>query len=793
MSKAPTHKNLQKRILELEQLCTARANTIEELAKYRDIISSTTDGIAFLDENYRYVVVNDAYELFSGLKRHELIGLTVADYLGKDVFNHSIKPHFDRCMTGEIVHYQEWINYPILGQRFVDITYSPYRDSNNAICGVIASTRDITERKHAETEQQITMTLLHLLHEETDGRDLAGKVTGLMREWSGCEAVGIRLREGEDYPYYETRGFPSAFVNAETRLTAVDDNGEFRRECNDEVILECMCGSVIKGRFNEDDLPCFTSRGSFWTNSTTELLNGFAGDDQPIRLRGHCNAAGYESVALVPLLTGKHRLGLLQFNDRQKDRFDERIITLLERLASYLALGFLQRKTAKVLRESEDKYKGLVNNLPGTAYQFRVTERGEQRFTFIGEGCYELFGLHSEEIQANSSHMLDRIPQRDADAVQQAIAQSAKTLCRYDLEHRVIHNDGRIIWIRAISTPKKLTGGDIIWDGIAIDITKRKEAEADLLQSYNDILMREQIAKHFLISAHDDLFNDVLDLLLGRFEAGYGYIGYIDKSGDLVCPSMTRETWEDCRLPDKSTTFPQKSWGGIWGESLQQKITILRNQHLKTPKKHIRIDNALVVPLLVNGELVGQIALANKVDGFTQADQWQLESFADFISPLLKIYLEKEEMNRQLLSSLEKLKQTNIALNVMIDNRRDEKKELCRIIQKNFDELVFPYHETVTKSHSKEEILTILDIIKQNTETSLLSLDLPAPADRQRFSPKETQVAHLIKIGKSSKEIASILRMSLRSVFFHRNNIRKKLNIHKNKTNLRSFLAQLDL
>lgn len=59
------------------------------------------------------------------------------------------------------------------------------------------------------------------------------------------------------------------------------------------------------------------------------------------------------------------------------------------------------------------------------------------------------------------------------------------------------------------------------------------------------------------------------------------------------------------------------------------------------------------------------------------------------------------------------------------------------------------------------------------------------------FTPAEIQVADLIKAGKTSKDIASVLNISPRSVFFHRNNIRKKLHLHKTNTNLRTFLLSL--
>ena len=110
-----------------------------------------------LDRNYRYLIVNDAYESFSGINREQFIGLTVAEYLGVDVFEKHIKPHFDRCLQGEVVNYQEWFEYPTLGKKFIDVSYYPYRDSSsNRITSVIVNCRDITERKQAEKALKIS-------------------------------------------------------------------------------------------------------------------------------------------------------------------------------------------------------------------------------------------------------------------------------------------------------------------------------------------------------------------------------------------------------------------------------------------------------------------------------------------------------------------------------------------------------------------------------------------------------------------------------------------------------------
>ncbi len=101
--------------------------------------------------------------------------------------------------------------------------------------------------------------------------ELLSGITTLLKRWSGCEAVGVRLPDGDDYPYYETRGFSDEFVQAENRLCATDKQGRPLRDRAGHPILECMCGNILRGRF-DPNLPFFTETGSFWTNSTTELL-----------------------------------------------------------------------------------------------------------------------------------------------------------------------------------------------------------------------------------------------------------------------------------------------------------------------------------------------------------------------------------------------------------------------------------------------------------------------------------------------------------------------------------------
>lgn len=137
-------------VLAIARNITERKEAEEDLKKYRNIVSSTLDAIAFIDKEYRYTIVNDAYEKFSEVNREHFVGQTVYEYLGEDIFQRFVKPNFDRCLQGEVINYQQWFEYPTMGRRFVDVSYFPYRDTSDQIAGVVANTRDITERKLAE-------------------------------------------------------------------------------------------------------------------------------------------------------------------------------------------------------------------------------------------------------------------------------------------------------------------------------------------------------------------------------------------------------------------------------------------------------------------------------------------------------------------------------------------------------------------------------------------------------------------------------------------------------------------
>jgi GAF domain-containing protein len=190
---------------------------------------------------------------------------------------------------------------------------------------------------YAEADRlEPTLDLLRLIVTAADSDRMVREAALFFRDWSGVEAVGIRLREGEDFPYFATCGFPESFRTAEASLLAVDREGHPALDPDGRVALECMCGTVIRRRVDTSK-SFFTARGSFWTNSTTRLLASTTAAERQGPTRNRCNAAGYESVALIPLRLGDETFGLIQLNDHQPNRFAPDRIGMLETLADYVA------------------------------------------------------------------------------------------------------------------------------------------------------------------------------------------------------------------------------------------------------------------------------------------------------------------------------------------------------------------------------------------------------------------------------------------------------------------------
>lgn len=218
---------------------------------------------------------------------------------------------------------------------------------------------DSDGRKWVEGNQALLTDILRILNRGGGLHTLIADSLRVIRERTGFDAVGLRLRRGEDYPYYEQNGFSEDFLLKENFLCARGGDGAVIRDEDGRPLLECTCGLILSGR-TDPAMPCFTEYGSFWTNTSTGLLALEPGVDPRDRPRNRCIHSGYQSVGLFPVFAGSEITGLLQLNGRQPGRFTPYLIAFYETLAQNIGLALRRTMAEEALRELNETLEQRV-------------------------------------------------------------------------------------------------------------------------------------------------------------------------------------------------------------------------------------------------------------------------------------------------------------------------------------------------------------------------------------------------------------------------------------------------
>lgn len=148
----------------------------------------------------------------------------------------------------------------------------------------------------------------------------------------------------------------------------------------------------------------------------------------------------------------------------------------------------------------------------------------------------------------------------------------------------------------------------------------------------------------------------------------------------------------------------------------------------------------------------------------------------------------RKQTEKDLMRQKMNLEETNLALKIILRESEVTKKEIEDNILTNIKKLLLPYLVELESRELREDQKFLLDIIKTNINEIGASFSKTLNRTYRELTPREIQVADLVKQGRTNKEIAKLLNISPNSVDFHRRNLRVKLNIKGKKINLRSQL-----
>ena len=202
---------------------------------------------------------------------------------------------------------------------------------------------DINERKLAEIYGELGREVLQILNEPGDLQDYLKRIVAIIKTRTEFDAIGIRLQDGDDFPYVYQAGFSGDFLLKENSLLERAADGGACRDKDGCLKLECLCGLVICGK-TDPASPFFTAGGSFWTNDSFPLLDIPPSEDPRLKPRNECIHEGYASIALTPIRDKNRIIGLIQLNDRQKGRFSINRVKMLEGIASHIGAALMRKK-----------------------------------------------------------------------------------------------------------------------------------------------------------------------------------------------------------------------------------------------------------------------------------------------------------------------------------------------------------------------------------------------------------------------------------------------------------------
>lgn len=142
-----------------------------------------------------------------------------------------------------------------------------------------------------------------------------------------------------------------------------------------------------------------------------------------------------------------------------------------------------RRRAEDALRQSEARFQRLAANMPGMIYRYHQYPDGSDRFSYVSPGSADLWEYEPEAICADSSHAWAMIHPDDLEVFKASIATAIAQGTTWLHEYRIITPSGKVKWIQTVARGEAHPDGEYTWDGVAVDVTDLRQAEADLSAS----------------------------------------------------------------------------------------------------------------------------------------------------------------------------------------------------------------------------------------------------------------------------------------------------------------------
>jgi PAS domain S-box-containing protein len=419
----------------------------------------------------------------------------------------------------------------------------------------------------------------------------------------------------------------------------------------------------------------------------------------------------------------------------------------------FTVLDITERKQVEeALRESQEKYRLLVDTMPSIVYKGYKDWSVE----FLDEKIEVLTGHRMKEFNSGRMKWSELVVEEDIAGARETFIRALKTDKSYVREYRIKAKNGGVIWIQERASILCDDEGEIDYvSGVFFDITERKRAEEALRAS-------EERHRMLLEASPDPIA--VYDM---EGKATYVSPAFVETFG-----------WSSQELLGKHIEFvPEENWP----ETRAAIAKMLRGEKIQSFETRRSTKDGRILDIQLSSSvfhdrddnLAGNIVILRDVT----KRKWAEDA------------LRKSEA--ELVAQTRHLEEVNAALKVLLKQREEDKADLEERLLANVKELVLPYAEKLKNSGLHSDQMTLVGILESNMKEIVSPFVTKLSSRFLSLTPTEIQVASLIKDGKTSKEIASLIHASENTVRSHRFHIRSKLGIKNKKVNLRSYLKSL--
>ncbi|MDR2549819.1 MAG: PAS domain S-box protein [Desulfobulbus sp.] len=453
-------------------------------------------GYQSLDENGLFIHVNQTWLEILGYSRDEVIGRDFTEFLHPD-WRIPFRNNFPKYKSkGEV----KSAEFEMLRKDGATVSVSfdgkIARDAQGNFQQTHCFFREITDQKKLASYREMGREILQILSGLETLPESIHRILNVLRQGTGFDAVGIRLQDGDDFPFYAHKGFSDDFLAKENFLLEPDEHNRQEPPCRGKdgaTLLACACGLVLAGR-TDPAHPLCTLGGSFWVNDSRILLDLPFLQDAGFPPRNQCVHGGYASFALVPIRVRKKIVGLLHFGNARKGSFSPNSVGQLEAIASHIGEALLRKQAESQLEEERSRLTDIIEFLPDAT--FAIDHQGQ--VIIWNKAIEKMTGLSAADMVGRGNYaytipfygkarpqLIDMILENheNIDALYPNIVREGQTLTT-EVFCNALHEEDGGAWVFVKASPLHDQSGRIVGAIASIrDITDRKFTEEKLKKS----------------------------------------------------------------------------------------------------------------------------------------------------------------------------------------------------------------------------------------------------------------------------------------------------------------------